>query len=69
MVCVLILIAINLGVNRSATIVIAYLMKEEGLALEEALARVLAVRQISLNPLYLTALQGLDKKMSAQVKR
>uniref|UniRef100_A0A8C5HB59 Dual specificity protein phosphatase n=1 Tax=Gouania willdenowi TaxID=441366 RepID=A0A8C5HB59_GOUWI len=58
-----------MGVSRSATLVLAYLMIVEGLRLQEAAAAVREHRDICPNPGFLQQLRSLDMSMERERRR
>ncbi|XP_062287046.1 dual specificity protein phosphatase 13B-like [Scomber scombrus] len=58
-----------MGVSRSATLVLAFLMIVEGLRLQEAVAAVRPHRDICPNPGFLQQLRGLDKSLERERRR
>uniref|UniRef100_A0A3Q2QF05 Dual specificity protein phosphatase n=1 Tax=Fundulus heteroclitus TaxID=8078 RepID=A0A3Q2QF05_FUNHE len=58
-----------MGVSRSATLVLAFLMIAEGLRLQEAVAAVRQHRDICPNPGFLMQLRGLDISLERERKR
>ncbi|XP_051273179.1 dual specificity protein phosphatase 13 [Dicentrarchus labrax] len=58
-----------MGVSRSATLVLAFLMIVEGLRLQEAVAAVRPHRDICPNPGFLQQLRGLDMSLERERRR
>ncbi|XP_044228517.1 dual specificity protein phosphatase 13-like isoform X2 [Thunnus albacares] len=58
-----------MGVSRSATLVLAFLMIAEGLRLQEAVAAVRPHRDICPNPGFLQQLRSLDKSLERERRR
>ncbi|KAM9804184.1 dual specificity protein phosphatase 13B-like [Neosynchiropus ocellatus] len=58
-----------MGVSRSATLVLAFLMIVEGLRLQEAVAAVRTHRDICPNPGFLQQLRSLDKSLERERRR
>lgn len=58
-----------MGVSRSATLVLAFLMIVEGLRLQEAVAAVRPHRDICPNPGFLQQLRGLDRSLERERRR
>ncbi|XP_023266399.1 dual specificity protein phosphatase 13-like, partial [Seriola lalandi dorsalis] len=58
-----------MGVSRSATLVLAFLMIVEGLRLQEAVAAVRPHRDISPNPGFLQQLRSLDMSLEREKRR
>lgn len=58
-----------MGVSRSATLVLAFLMIAEGLTLQEAVAAVRPHRDICPNPGFLQQLQRLDMSLERERRR
>ncbi|XP_067466071.1 uncharacterized protein [Thunnus thynnus] len=58
-----------MGVSRSATLVLAFLMIVEGLRLQEAVAAVRPHRDICPNPGFLQQLRSLDKSLERERRR
>ncbi|XP_053730533.1 dual specificity protein phosphatase 13-like isoform X2 [Synchiropus splendidus] len=58
-----------MGVSRSATLVLAFLMIAEGLRLQEAVTAVRAHRDICPNPGFLQQLRSLDKTLERERRR
>ncbi|XP_035986227.1 dual specificity protein phosphatase 13 isoform X1 [Fundulus heteroclitus] len=58
-----------MGVSRSATLVLAFLMIAEGLRLQEAVAAVRQHRDICPNPGFLMQLRGLDISLERERRR
>ncbi|XP_042358477.1 dual specificity protein phosphatase 13 [Plectropomus leopardus] len=58
-----------MGVSRSATLVLAYLMIVEGLRLQEAVAAVRPHRDICPNPGFLMQLRSLDMSLERERRR
>uniref|UniRef100_A0A3Q0SAU2 Dual specificity protein phosphatase n=1 Tax=Amphilophus citrinellus TaxID=61819 RepID=A0A3Q0SAU2_AMPCI len=58
-----------MGVSRSATLVLAFLMIVEGLRLQEAVAAVRPHRDICPNPGFLQQLRGLDISLERERRR
>lgn len=58
-----------MGVSRSATLVLAFLMIAEGLTLREAVAAVKPHRDIFPNPGFLQQLRSLDMSLERQRRR
>lgn len=58
-----------MGVSRSATLVLAFLMIAEGLSLREAVAAVRQHRDICPNTGFLQQLRGLDMSLEREKRR
>lgn len=58
-----------MGVSRSATLVLAFLMIVEGLTLQEAVAAVRPHRDICPNPGFLQQLRSLDMSLEREKRR
>lgn len=58
-----------MGVSRSATLVLAFLMIVEGLTLQEAVAAVRPHRDIFPNPGFLQQLRSLDMSLERERRR
>lgn len=58
-----------MGVSRSATLVLAFLMIFEGMTLREAVATVKSHRDIFPNPGFLQQLRSLDLSLERQRRR
>lgn len=58
-----------MGVSRSATLVLAFLMITEGLTLQEAVAAVRPHRDICPNPGFLQQLRTLDMSLERERRR
>lgn len=58
-----------MGVSRSATLVLAFLMISEGLTLQEAVAAVRPHRDVCPNPGFLQQLRTLDMSLERERRR
>lgn len=58
-----------MGVSRSATLVLAFLMIAEGLTLQEAVAAVRPHRDVCPNPGFLQQLRSLDRSLERDRRR